>query len=123
MRQRGRPQVVIVDDHATFRGAARMLLEARGYDVVAEAVSADAALAAVEQHEPTAVLLDVRLGEDDGFALCGTLTRRHPELAVLLASDGDFEHIADRVATCGARGFVRKSRLAQVDLGEFWPAG
>jgi len=123
MRQRGRPQVVIVDDHATFRGAARMLLEARGYDVVAEAVSADAALAAVEQHEPTAVLLDVRLGEDDGFALCGTLTRRHPELAVLLASDGDFEHIADRVATCGARGFVRKSRLALVDLGQFWPTG
>jgi two-component system response regulator EvgA len=123
MRQRGRPQVVIVDDHATFRGAARMLLEARGYDVVAEAVSADSALAAVEEHEPTAVLLDVRLGEDDGFALCGTLTRRHPDLAVLLASDGDFEHIADRVATCGARGFVRKSRLALVDLGQFWPAG
>ncbi len=123
MRQRGRPQVVIVDDHATFRGAARMLLEARGYDVVAEAVSADAALAAVEEHEPTAVLLDVRLGEDDGFALCGTLTRRHPELAVLLASDGDFEHMADRVATCGARGFVPKSRLALVDLGEFWPTG
>ena len=123
MRQRGRPQVVIVDDHATFRGAARMLLEARGYDVVAEAVSADAALAAVERHAPTAVLLDVRLGEDDGFALCGTLTRRHPELAVLLASDGDFEHIADRVATCGARGFVRKSRLALVDLGQFWPTG
>ena len=123
MRQRGRPQVVIVDDHATFRGAARMLLEARGYDVVAEAVDAAAALAAVEEHEPTAVLLDVRLGEDDGFALCGTLTRRHPELAVLLASDGDFEHIADRVATCGARGFVRKSRLALVDLGQFWPTG
>lgn len=123
MRQQGRPQVVIVDDHATFRGAARMLLEARGYDVVAEAVSADAALAAVEEHEPTAVLLDVRLGEDDGFALCGTLTRRHPELAVLLASDGDFEHMADRVATCGARGFVPKSRLALVDLGEFWPTG
>jgi DNA-binding NarL/FixJ family response regulator len=123
MRQRGRAQVVIVDDHATFRGAARRLLEARGYHVVAEAVSAEAALAVVDQHEPAAVLLDVRLGEDDGFALCGTLTRRHPELAVLLASDGDFEHIADRIAGCGARGFVRKSRLAQVDLGQFWPAG
>ncbi len=100
-----------------------MLLEARGYDVVAEAVSAETAMAVVDQHEPAAVLLDARLGEDDGFALCGTLTRRHPELAVLIASDGDFEHIDDRIAGCGARGFVRKSRLAQVDLGEFWPAG
>jgi two-component system, NarL family, invasion response regulator UvrY len=123
MRQSGRPQVVIVDDQATFRGAARLLLEARGYEVVAEAVSADAALDAVEQHEPVGVLLDVRLGDDDGFAVCGALTRLHPELAVLLASDGDYEHMTDRIATCGARGFVRKSRLALVDLGQFWPAG
>jgi DNA-binding NarL/FixJ family response regulator len=122
MRQSGRPQVVIVDDQATFRGAARQLLEARGYDVVAEAVSADTALAVVDQHEPTAVLLDVRLGDDDGFALCGTLVGLHPDLAVLLASDGDYDHMTDRIATCGARGFVRKSRLALVDLGEFWPA-
>ena len=121
MSHRGRPQVVIVDDQATFRGAARQLLEARGYDVVAEAVSADTAVAAVDRHEPTAVLLDVRLGDDDGFALCGALTRSHPELAVLLASDGDYEHMTDRIATCGARGFVRKSRLALVDLGDFWP--
>ena len=122
MSHSGRPQVVIVDDQATFRGAARQLLEARGYDVVAEAVNAAAAVDAIEQHEPNGVLLDVRLGEDDGFALCGALTRSHPELAVLLASDGDYEHMSDRIATCGARGFVRKSRLALVDLGEFWPA-
>ena len=122
MSDRRRPQVVIVDDQPAFRDAARLLLEARGYDVVAEASDAATAVAAVEQHEPTAVLLDVRLGDDDGFTVCGTLTRGHPELAVLLASDGDPEDMLDRVAGCGARGFVRKSRLALVDLGEFWPA-
>jgi DNA-binding NarL/FixJ family response regulator len=121
MSDRPRPQVVIVDDQTTFRDAARMLLEARGYDVVAEASSAATAVKAIDEHDPTAVLLDVRLGDDDGFALCGTLTRDHPDLAVLLASDGDYEHMRDRVSGCGARGFVRKSRLALVDLGEFWP--
>ena len=34
-----RPRVVIVDDQAGFRSVARRLLEARGYDVVAEAAS------------------------------------------------------------------------------------
>ena len=117
-----RPQVVIVDDQRSFRDAARELLEARGYEVVAEAGSAATARDVVDHHDPTAVLLDVRLGDDDGFAVCGELTRSHPELAVLLASDGDFEHSSDRVASCGARGFVRKSRLAHIDFGQFWPA-
>ena len=116
-----RTQVVIVDDQPGFRDVARQLLEARGYDVVAEAASAATALDAVEHHEPTAVLLDVRLGDDDGFTVCGELTRSHPELAVLLASDGDYEHRREEIEACGACGFVRKSRLAQVDLGRFWP--
>ena len=74
-----RPQVVIVDDQRSFRDAARELLEARGYDVVAEAGSAATARDAVDHHDPFAVLLDVRLGDDDGFAVCGELTRSHPE--------------------------------------------
>jgi DNA-binding NarL/FixJ family response regulator len=115
------PRVIIVDDQPGFRVAARLLLEARGYDVVAEASSGAAAVAAVDLHEPGAMLLDIRLGEDDGFEVCGLLTRTHPELAVLLASDADYEHFTDLIVSCGARGFVRKSHLAQIDFGEFWP--
>jgi len=120
MRHSGRPQVVIVDDQAGFREAARQLLEARGYDVVAEAGSAATARDAVEHHEPTAVLLDVRLGDDDGFAVCAEITRLRPDVAVLLTSDADYEHFAELIASCGARGYVRKSRLTRVDFGEFW---
>jgi DNA-binding NarL/FixJ family response regulator len=112
---------MIVDDQPTFRQAARRLLEARGYDVVAEAECAACALDAVERLEPHAVLLDVRLGDEDGFAVCGALTRARPELAVLLASDTELEHSEECVARSGARGFVRKSRLAVTDLAQFWP--
>jgi DNA-binding NarL/FixJ family response regulator len=114
-------RVIIVDDQLGFRGAARLLLEARGYQVVAEAESAATAVAAVDLHEPSAVLLDVRLGDDDGMELCGVLTRARPELAVLLVSDGDYEQFTDLIAASGARGFVSKSRLVHVDFGEFWP--
>src|SRR3954449_2576372 len=72
------PRVVIVDDHPTFRYAARTLLAARGYDVVAEAGCAASALDAVERHAPQAVLLDAGLGEDDGFSVCDSLTRSIP---------------------------------------------
>jgi len=66
------------------------------------------------------VLLDVRLGEDDGFDLCGALTSRRPGLAILLASDDDPDQHQERAARCGARGYVPKSRLHEADLGRFW---
>jgi len=113
---------VIVDDQPTFRQAARNLLAARGYAVVAEADCATTALDAVERHDPQAVLLDVRLGNDDGFAVCRLLTRLHPELAVLLASADEHED-SELIMRCGARGFVQKSRLHKVDFERFWPPG
>jgi DNA-binding NarL/FixJ family response regulator len=111
---------VIVDDQETFREAARLLLAARGYDVIAEAVSAATALTAVERHAPHAVLLDVQLGDDDGYVVCGLLMRARPNLAVLLTS-ADGSEDSGLITRCGARGFVQKSRLPEVDLGQFWP--
>ena len=113
--------MLIVDDQPSFRRAARLLLETRGYDVVGEASCGATALEAAERHAPDAVLLDVRLGPDDGLAVCGALTRAYPALAVLLASDTEYEHSPKLIARCGARGFVRKSRLVNTDLELFWP--
>ena len=115
------PRVLVVDDQAAFRDAARQLLERRGYAVVAEAGCAASALDAVERFGPDAVLLDVRLGDDDGFDVCRTLTRARPGLAVLLASTGDYENCHELVASSGARGFISKTRLHNTDLERFWP--
>ena len=88
--------------------------------VVAEAGCAASALDAVERFTPEAVLLDIHLGDDDGFDVCRRLTRARPGLAVLLASTSDYEHCED-VTSSGARGFVSKTRLLDTDFGEFWP--
>jgi DNA-binding NarL/FixJ family response regulator len=115
-----RPQVVIVDDQPSFRDAARDCLTARGYDVVAEASCAVTAMRAVERHDPDAMLLDVHLGDDDGFAVCNAVTRVRPDLAVLLTSVQNYEHLREKIRACGARGFIRKAHLASVDLSRFW---
>ena len=46
-------RVLIVDDHPGFRGEARTLLEAAGYEVVGEAATASAASAAAANSSPT----------------------------------------------------------------------
>ena len=123
MGENGRVRVVIVDDQAIFRETARALLTARGYDVVAEAACEVTAVEAVERHEPDAMLLDLQLGDDDGFAVCDAVTRIRPDLAVILTSAGtNHERGPERVESCGARGFVRKEHLPRVDFAQFWPA-
>ena len=52
--------VVIVDDHAMFRTGVRAELGS-SVDVVAEAADVDQAVAAVLEHQPEVVLLDVHL--------------------------------------------------------------
>ena len=115
------PRVLVVDDEPAFRDAARQLLERRGYPVVAEAGCAASALDAVERFAPEAVLMDVRLGDDDGFEVCRTLMRTRPGLAVLLASTAEYEHCQELVESSGARGFVNKTKLLHTDFGQFWP--
>jgi DNA-binding NarL/FixJ family response regulator len=112
--------VLIVDDHPWFRAAARELLTHRGYSVVGEAACAEAAVAAAARLQPDAVLLDVHLGEDDGFEVAGALERACPRAAVLLVSNCDYADCEVLASRAGAVGFLVKSRLATVDLGEYW---
>ena len=87
--------------------------------MVAEAGCASTAIEAVDRHQPDAVLLDVQLGEDDGFAVCDALTRILPDLAVVLTSAEDYEGFGEWIESCGARGFVPKAHLARIDFGRF----
>jgi DNA-binding NarL/FixJ family response regulator len=116
-------RVLIVDDQPCFRQAARELLRARGFGLVGEADCAEAAREAVDRLRPDAVLLDVRLGDDDGCRLARELTTARPELAVVLVScDGDHDR-PGLLEETGARAFVLKSRLAAADLARLWGAG
>jgi CheY-like chemotaxis protein len=116
----GPVRVVIVDDSAPFRRAARELLHRRGYLVVGEAGSAATARDAVERLLPDALLVDVGLPDGCGFELAAALTRSHPNLAVLIMSASDQPAGEERLDASGARGFVLKSCLAAAPLERFW---
>ena len=104
--------VLIVDDHAGFRSFARALLEAEGFEVVAEAADGAAALALGRALAPELVLLDVALPDMDGFAVCEALLEDGSGPAVILTSSRDVSAYRRRLGRSGARGFISKSELS-----------
>ena len=113
----GMPTVLVVDDHEGFRARARMLLEAEGYDVVAEAADGASAVAAAQQLKPDFVLLDVQLPDLDGFDVAARITGGEDAPVVLLTSSRDWSDSPDLIARSGAHGFVCKDELSGDALG------
>jgi DNA-binding NarL/FixJ family response regulator len=113
-------RLLVVDDHPAFRRTARALLRERGFDVVGEADSCRSAPEAAARLQPDAVLLDVRLGEADGYSLCRRLKAAQPELVVLLTSIDPDCLRQELVREVGARAFLRKPDLAVADLRAFF---
>ena len=68
--------ILVIDDHAGFRGEARRLLEKGPFSVVGEAADAASGLLAAKQLQPDVVLLDVVLPDSDGFAVLEALLER-----------------------------------------------
>jgi DNA-binding NarL/FixJ family response regulator len=104
--------VLIVDDHASFRASARLLLETEGFEVVGEADSGAAALKAANELKPELVLLDVHLPDLDGFDVASRLTGMDPHPQVVLTSSRDGSDFGPLVSRSGARGFVPKGELS-----------
>jgi DNA-binding NarL/FixJ family response regulator len=104
-------RVLIVDDHAPFRATAREVLERAGYVVAGEAADAAGAYAAVAAQAPDVVLLDVQLPDSDGFRVATALTEAGGPAVVLISSRAADDYGA-RIGTCGARGFILKSKLS-----------
>jgi CheY-like chemotaxis protein len=111
--------VLIVDDHAGFRGFARRLLEAGGYVVVGEAADGASALAAVESLQPELVLLDVLLPDSDGFAVAERLAGNGESPVVVLISSREPTDFGRRFERSPASGFIHKDDLSGAALAAF----
>jgi DNA-binding NarL/FixJ family response regulator len=104
--------VLIVDEHDGFRRAARAILEADGYLVIAESATGGDALEAAARMRPALVLLDIGLPDIDGIEVAGLLTAADGDRAVILVSSRDATDYEPLVAECGALGFIQKSELS-----------
>jgi len=102
-------RVLIADDHALVRSGLRMLLESEGgFEVVAEAGTADEAVRAARLEKPDVVLLDVVMPGRSGLDALGDVLEAAPDAKVLVLSMQDDPHYVREAFAAGASGYLLK---------------
>lgn len=103
-------KVLLVDDHPLILSALQGVIQGLGDDVtVVGADSARAARAALAEDAGfDLVLLDLQLGDADGFDVLAELRAQHPALPVVVVSASDRASDVIRAIDLGAMGFVPK---------------
>ena len=116
--------VLLVDDQAPFREAARAVLErVKGFELVAEADSGEQALEMVGQANPDLVLMDINMGGISGIEAARLITRAHPHVLVILLSTYLVEDLPPDVRTSGAAAYLHKEDLSGRVLRRLWDEG
>jgi twitching motility two-component system response regulator PilG len=103
------PVVVVIDDSPTIRKIMELTLQRMDLRVVS-AASGVAGLAAVAEHNPVLIFLDIVLPNVNGYQLCQVIKRnpRYQHIPVLMLSgkDGIFDKMRGRLA--GANDYITK---------------
>ena len=100
--------VVVADDHPAVLDSVSRYLAGDGCEIVATASNCGTAEAAVLEHQPAVVVLDVAMPGGSGLDLLRTIVRRSPETAVVLYTGAVQPSLAREALESGASGFVLK---------------
>lgn len=108
-----RIKVLLVDDHEVVRkGLASVLEQNPDFEVVGETGSREEAVKKATALKPDVIVLDLKLGEDNGAHICQVLKEAHPESKVLILSAFVEEEGVFDAFNAGANGYILKDANA-----------
>lgn len=102
-------RVILIDDSPIIRLGLRSALEdCADIAIVGEAGNVADGIAAVDQHQPDIVLLDLHLPDRSGLVACRELMKGHPRLKILVLTSSSNERHVQEALSAGARGYLLK---------------
>ena len=112
--------VLVIDDHPSFRVAARALIDATpGFSEVAEAGTGQEGLNLAAEKLPDVALIDLDLPDMTGFETCDRMRELSPSTYVVFISANE-DAAAAIPECCDMQPFVAKRDLRPALLRELW---
>lgn len=103
-------RVLLVDDQAMVRAGLRMILDSEpDIEVVGEVDDGQGAAAAVIEHRPDVILMDIRMPGMDGLTATREVIAAYPEAKVVVLTTFDLDDYVYGALRAGASGFLLKS--------------
>jgi two-component system, NarL family, invasion response regulator UvrY len=113
--------VLVVDDQAPFRIAARAVLRRLAeFELAGEASSGSEAIELVDRLRPELVLMDINMPQMSGIEATRQIVGAHPETVVVLCSTYDARDLPPDAGSSGAVGYVHKEQLGAELLRQIW---
>jgi DNA-binding NarL/FixJ family response regulator len=114
-------RVLLVDDHESFRSAARLVIAASGdFRLVGEAQSGEEAIAAATPDACDLVLMDIKLPGMDGFEATRRIRAHRGAPRVIVLSTYAADEYAATASAAGADAFITKSEFGPESLRRLW---
>lgn len=108
-------RILVVEDDELFRlGLCVRLQKEPSWDVIAEAVDGETAVALTNQHLPDVVLLDIGLPGIGGVEACRQIKQQHPEIPVLVLTSRSQKSLIEELIAAGAQGYCLKGIEAEL---------
>ncbi len=105
-------QILIVDDNEDIRFFVKAALMPEGFDVI-EAVDGNEALAIFRKSEPSAIILDLSIGQPDGFEVCREIRKTSTVPIIMLTSH--LEEMDEAMClAAGADDYITKPVSARI---------
>jgi DNA-binding NarL/FixJ family response regulator len=116
-------RVIVADDQAPFRRAARAVLGATDdFKLVGEASSGEEAVVLVDSLRPDLVLMDLTMPGIGGIAAARSIAAASPRTLTVLLSTYREEDLPAQARSCGAAAYLHKSDFSGTMLRDLWAA-
>src|ERR1019366_3490995 len=113
--------VIVVDDQAPFRLAARAVLRrTEGFSLVGEAENGLEAISLANDVHPDLVLMDINMPEMGGIEATRRIIAELPDTVVILCSTYGVSDLPPDAKLSGARAYVHKEQLSAKTIRRLW---
>jgi len=103
--------VLIIDNHPLFIvGLSSLLEKIANINIIGTADNYSDALKIAERERPTLILMEIRLGKENGLDFIQRLKSISTESVILIISIFDERLYSERILRLGARGYVLKTK-------------